>query len=94
MIRLALTLWAFAVLLIAGLGSAAGDLNLRAPAIDVTATPRGSAVTAPGGVLLIVIDGLRADVAAAMPSLEALGSRGARARLWADGPTFSAGRAR
>ncbi|HEX7507674.1 MAG TPA: alkaline phosphatase family protein, partial [Polyangia bacterium] len=41
-------------------------------------------------VLLVVIDGLRADVAETIPFLALLAQGGARGRLWADPPTSSA----
>ena len=41
-------------------------------------------------VLLVVIDGLRADVAATLPFLSRLGDAGGRAATWDDPPTYSA----
>jgi len=77
-----------------GLGAAVdragANLNLPAPLIGVRppAEPPAPARRAP--VLLVVIDGLRADVARTLPFLDQLGRAGARARLRADPPTYSA----
>src|SRR5262245_28633137 len=40
-------------------------------------------------VMLIVIDGLRADVERTLPFMTQLEASGARARLWGDPPTYS-----
>src|SRR5207245_2514580 len=47
------------------------------------------AVTPRRRVLLVVVDGLRADVAETLPALGRLSRAGARAELWADPPTLS-----
>lgn len=71
------------------LGSLAA-LNLPAPVLDPAAVGTSeAAVTPPRRVLLIVADGLRADVAAELPAIQAIGARGARAILGMDPPTFS-----
>ena len=69
------------------------NLDLAGPLVD---EPGPSSVTAdsdgkvPRAVLLVVIDGLRADVAARLPFLSRLGDAGGRAATWDDPPTYSA----
>src|SRR4051794_25911150 len=65
-------------------------LNLPAPVIDTAAAgPVGAAFRPPRRVLLVVIDGLGQDAAAAVPAIAALGERGAWVDLAALPPTFS-----
>jgi hypothetical protein len=66
-------------------------LNLPGPTIDAddVATP-APAVTPPRPVLVVVIDGLGASAARAVPELAALAARGAWVDLAAEPPTFSA----
>ena len=86
---------AVAAVLTAAVASAWPNLDLAAPltrdlaAGRVTPSPAATA-TAPRRVLLVVIDGLRADVAAPLPFLSRLGDEGARAATWDDPPTYSA----
>src|SRR6476646_1638996 len=71
------------------------NLDLPAPLVPPVEPTAGGAVAAPPAavaprrVLLVVIDGLRADVASTLPFLTQLAGAGARARIWADGPTIS-----
>ena len=69
------------------------DLNLPAPLVGSAAGSTvsvPSAATVPPRVLLVVIDGLRADVAERLPFLARLADAGSRARTVADPPTISA----
>jgi hypothetical protein len=70
------------------------NLDLAAPLVGELG-PSSVAAAASGGkasrpVLLVVIDGLRADVAATLPFLSRLGDAGGRAATWDDPPTYSA----
>ena len=49
----------------------------------------GASPAPPARVLLVIIDGLRADVAAELPFVRELGERGARAELTSEVPVFS-----
>lgn len=63
-------------------------LNLDAP---IVARPSPGPSSPPTRrLLLIVLDGARADVALALPSLHGLALKGARAELWVDLPSISA----
>jgi hypothetical protein len=85
----ALGLLGVAALLAAGVGRAWANLDLPAPRIG--AVEVGPAPTVERArVLLVVIDGLRADVAEKLPFLGELRAAGAHAQLWADPPTYSA----
>ena len=70
------------------------NLNLPAPIVDTQPAPGTTTEGRPrdgaNRVLLVVIDGLRADVAETIPFLALLAQGGARGRLWADPPTSSA----
>jgi predicted AlkP superfamily pyrophosphatase or phosphodiesterase len=89
----ALGFLAISAVLTAAVARAWPNLDLAAPLVgelparDVAAPPE---ITAPRGVLLVVIDGLRADVAASLPFLSQLARAGGVARTWADPPTYSA----
>jgi hypothetical protein len=84
---------ATAAVLTVGVARAWPNLDLAAPLVGelpaVAAAPASEA-GAPRRVLLVVIDGLRADVAATLPFLSRLGDAGARAATWDDPPTYSA----
>jgi hypothetical protein len=84
-----------ALVLAAALAQVGSNLNLPAPVIG-TLSPVGrpppfrpARPARPARVLLVVIDGLRADVARSLPFLAELAKVGGRARLWADPPTYS-----
>jgi hypothetical protein len=64
--------------------------RLQLPAPLVPVAEAGAPSPAPSGrVLVVVIDGLRADVAAELPFVRELGERGARAELASEVPVFS-----
>ena len=64
--------------------------NLQLPAPVVPAADAADASPAPPArVMVVVIDGLRADVAAELPFVRELGARGARAELASEVPVFS-----
>jgi hypothetical protein len=60
-----------------------------APAVDGPVVAAAGGQPSPRLVLLVVIDGLRADVAATLPFLSQLADGGARAWTFADPPTIS-----
>src|SRR5947208_15491272 len=66
------------------------DLDLPTPVVPsdagISAPPR----TPPRRVMLVVLDGLRADVAHTLPNLRALAARGASVTLRDEPPTYSA----
>jgi hypothetical protein len=64
-------------------------LQLPAPVAPVVAAA-GAGSTPPRRVLVVVIDGLRADVAAELPFLRTLAAAGARVEVAAEIPTYSA----
>ena len=69
------------------------NLDLAAPLVGELGPSSVAAVSdgkASRPVLLVVIDGLRADVAATLPFLSRLGDTGGRAATWDDPPTYSA----
>ena len=69
------------------------NLDLAAPLVGEVAGGGAAAVsgtTEPRRMLLVVIDGLRADVAGALPFLSRLADAGGRASTWDDPPTYSA----
>src|SRR4051812_23294960 len=69
------------------------NLDLAAPLVGEPGPSSIAAASdgkAPRPVLLVVIDGLRADVAARLPFLSRLGAAGGRAATWDDPPTYSA----
>ena len=67
------------------------NLDLAAPLVGkLDPSSIASASDRESEVLLVVIDGLRADVAATLPFLSRLGDAGARAATWDDPPTYSA----
>jgi hypothetical protein len=69
------------------------NLDLAAPLVGEPGPSSVAAASdgkAPRPVLLVVIDGLRADVAATLPFLSRLGDAGGRAATWDDPPTYSA----
>lgn len=85
-----------ALVLLAALARTGNNLNLDAPVIDAEvaapaamATRTAQAVPRRARTLLVVIDGLRADMADRLPFLAALARTGSRARLWAEEPTYS-----
>src|SRR5436190_9171897 len=91
--RLALGFLASAALFSLAVARAWANLDLPAPlARDVAASPVAArpGTSAPPRVLLVVIDGLRADVADSLPFLSRLADAGGQARTWADPPTISA----
>jgi len=93
-IRQALGFLAATAVLALAVVRAWANLDLPAPLVgDVAssniAPPSRAAAPAPR-VLLVVIDGLRADVAETLPFLSQLADAGGRARTWADPPTISA----
>ncbi len=78
---------------VAGTFAARGALNLPGPLLDPVIAPAAPAavVAEPSQrVLLVVLDGLRADVARNLPTVSRLAASGAWADLVADGPTYSA----
>ncbi|MES1204887.1 MAG: alkaline phosphatase family protein [Pseudomonadota bacterium] len=78
------------VVLAAALARTGGRLNLTAPVVAPIATPPPTP-HAPrhARTLLVVIDGLRADVADTLPFINEVARRGNRTRLLADPPTYS-----
>jgi hypothetical protein len=89
----ALGFLATAGVLTAAVARAWANLNLPAPLAEQPAGPAVAATaeaTAPRRLLLVVMDGLRADVAGTLPFLSQLADAGARARISADPPTISA----
>ena len=69
---------------------ALANLQLPAPVAPVTDADADAASPAPPArVLVVVIDGLRGDVAAELPFVRELGERGARAELTSEAPAFS-----
>src|SRR4029079_10719652 len=91
----ALGFLAAAAVLTVAVAEAWPNLDLAAPltgehAAGPVAPPASAEARAPRRVLLVVIDGLRADVAATLPFLSRLGDAGARAATWDDPPTYSA----
>ena len=69
------------------------NLDLPEPLVGALPARDGAAVakaSPPGRVLLVVIDGLRADVAATLPFLSRVADAGGRAATWDDPPTYSA----
>ena len=92
---LAATLASLSTVLAAAVVMAPRNLNLPAPVVGALPAPRAMTGPQPSAgsgrrVLLVVIDGLRADVAAELPFLARLAREGVRGRLWADPPTSSA----
>ena len=84
---------AAAAILTVAVADAWSNLDLAAPLTGERAAGgvvAPAAARAPRRVLLIVIDGLRADVAGTLPFLSRLGDAGARAATWDDPPTYSA----
>jgi len=67
---------------------ALANLQLPAPVAPIT-DATGASPAPPARVLVVVIDGLRADVAAELPFVRELGDRGARAELTSEAPVFS-----
>jgi hypothetical protein len=65
------------------------SLNLSGALTDLVSGPRPLPVTPRRRVLLVLVDGLRADVASQLPFLRDLAAGGARADLWVDPPSFS-----
>src|SRR6266513_2074278 len=93
--RHALGFLASAALFSLAVARAWANLDLPAPlARDVAggqvAAHSGTSTPTPPGVLFVVIDGLRADVAGTLPFLSRLADAGGQARTWADPPTISA----
>src|SRR5580765_4580049 len=92
-VRHALGFLASAVVLSLAVARAWANLDLPAPLVGDVAGGQiapPSRTSAPPRVLLVVIDGLRADVAETLPFLSRLADAGGRARTWADPPTISA----
>ena len=84
--------FATAAVLTVAVARAWPNLDLPAPLVGEPGPtiPAASDGKAPRSVLLVVIDGLRADVAATLPFLSRLGDAGGRAMTWDDPPTYSA----
>ncbi|HET6147032.1 MAG TPA: alkaline phosphatase family protein [Polyangia bacterium] len=74
----------------AAIDRAGANLNLPAPLIGALPAAEAPAPARRAPVLLVVIDGLRADLARSLPFLDELGRTGVRVRLRADPPTYSA----
>ena len=74
----------------AAIDHAGANLNLPAPVIGALAPAEPRARGPRARVLLVVIDGLRADVARTLPFLDEIARAGVRARLRVDPPTYSA----
>jgi Type I phosphodiesterase / nucleotide pyrophosphatase len=68
---------------------ATASLNLPRALTEPASQPAAPPVTPRRAVLLVLIDGLRADVASQLPFLRELTGAGARADLWVDPPSFS-----
>jgi hypothetical protein len=90
---LALGLTAVAAVLALSAARTGALINLPAPLVGLAEGP-SEPPAPPAGlarhrVLLIIIDGLRADEAARLPFLATLTAAGARAQLWGDPPTYS-----
>src|SRR6266545_3350901 len=81
----------------AGLSAAAvarawSNLDLATPVVGAVSVASGTVTPTPStppSVMLVVIDGLRADVGGTLPFLSRLAGVAARARTWADSPTIS-----
>ena len=87
---IALALLATSAILAAAVARAWANLDLPMPRIGAVEPAAPAPPLRRGRVLFVVIDGLRADVAETLPFLGELTAGGARARLWADPPTYSA----
>jgi hypothetical protein len=90
---MAIGLTAVAVVLAVSVARTGAIINLPAPLVGAAPVP-GEPPAPPAGlarhrVLLVIIDGLRADEAARLPFLATLTAAGARAQLWGDPPTYS-----
>ena len=79
---------ALALVALRGAVLALANLQLPAPVAPV-ADAVGASPAPPARVMVVVIDGLRADVAAELPFVRELGERGARAELTSEVPVFS-----
>ncbi len=79
---------ALALVALRGAVLALANLQLPAPVAPV-ADAIGASPAPPARVMVVVIDGLRADVAAELPFVRELGERGARAELTSEVPVFS-----
>jgi hypothetical protein len=84
----AAALLAVGAILVTSTSRTGANLNLPAPVIGQVASS-APAVTPRRRVLLVVLDGLRADRAKELPFLQELARTGASARLWAEPPTYS-----